>query len=226
MQPVRSRRERRCALESSVTGHVVYRFDPVALKRRLEGLQKQGRLAFGVLLLERAVPNFFRFEAETGAAGGAMVRGAQAKSWGEFEGNNASALFLGITAKALELFAPDTERYTSLYTSSALDAVSIACNLLTYVESGRIELLVESASLRRDTLDIFLQRAERMDASAVDLESRLLRHPLMQEELGFQEADLAFLEKMETENDRAWPSVLARSIELGYSSFRMTLAPT
>src|SRR5882757_5074359 len=125
----------------------MHRFEPEVLRRRLDALSNWAQLAFGVLLLERAVPNFFRFEAETGARGGAMLRGVQAKLWGLLEGNNAAAPFVGVTAKACEFFAPNTELYSSPYTSSALDAISIACNMLDYTESGRTELLVEAASL-------------------------------------------------------------------------------
>jgi uncharacterized protein YjaG (DUF416 family) len=200
---------------------VVHRFDPIALKRRLEGLQSRARLAFGALLLDRAVPNFLQFEAETGAAGGAMLRGAQAKVWGLLEGNNAVAPFLGVTARSCEFFAPDTEQYASLYTSSALDAVTIACNVLDYVNSDRVDLLLDSASLRRDSIDVFLQLAEGIDASGSDFEMRLLTHSLMQEELGFQEADLTFLKEWQSKGDQAWHLVLKRSIDNGYSTLRM-----
>jgi uncharacterized protein YjaG (DUF416 family) len=196
----------------------MHRFEREVLRRRLDALSSWAHLAFGVLLLERAVPNFFRFEAETEARGGAMLRGAQAKLWGLLEGNNAAAPFVGITAKACEFFAPDTELYSSPYTSSALDAISIACNVLDYADSERAELLVEAASLRRDSIDMFLQR---VDPSAVDFEMRLLTHPLMQEELGLQEADLAFLDKWQSKGEQAWSAVLGRSVDLGYSNLRM-----
>lgn len=196
-------------------GTTIHRFEPEVLRRRLDALSSWARLAFGVLLLERAVPNFLRFEAETGAGGGAMLRGVQAKLWGLLEGNNAAAPYVGITAKACEFFAPDTALYSSPYTSSALDAITIACNVLDYAASGRTELLVEAASLRRDSVDMFLQRAERIDLTASDFETRLLSHPLMQKELGLQDADLTFLEEGRSKGSEAWSAVLGRAIDLG-----------
>ena len=197
-------------------------FEPVALARALDALPSWACLAFGALLLERALPNFLRFEAETGASGGGMLRGAQAKVWDLLEGNDAAS-FRGITAKSCEVFAPDTEQHSSLYTSPALDAVSIACNLLDYADSPRTDLLVDSASLRRDTIYLFVQKALRLAPSAPDLEMRLLAHPLMQEELGFQQADLELLRRLAPDGRQSWPAVLERSITLGYASFRMTL---
>ena len=200
---------------------MIHRFEPVALGRRIDGLPSWGRLAFGALLLERAIPNFLRFEAETGAAGGAMLRGAQAKVWGLLEGDNATAPFLEITGKTCEIFAPDTERYTSPYTSSALDAITIACNVLDYSDLHRTELLVESAGLRRDSVDMFLQRVMQVNSSSVDFEARFLTHTLMQEELGFQDADLAYLEDCQSKGSQTWSVVLRRSIDLSYSKLRM-----
>jgi uncharacterized protein YjaG (DUF416 family) len=202
---------------------VAHCFEPVTLERKLYALPSWGCLAFGALLLDRALPNFLRFAAETGAPGGAMLRGAQAKVWGLLEGNNAAAPYFGITAKTCEVFSPETEQHTSLYTSSALDAVGIVCNLLDYIDSHQAKLLVDSASLRRDSVDIFLQRALRMDVSAPDFETQLLAHRLMQEELGFQQADLEFLTMLVPNGQRSWSSVLERSITLGYTNMRMTL---
>lgn len=200
---------------------MTYRFDAVDLKRRLLDLPNSERLAFAALVLDRALPNFLRFESETGVAGGAMLRGAQAKVWGLVEGNDAASPFFGLNSKACELFAPDSESHKSLYTSSALDAVSITCNILDYVESKRVDLLVESASLLRDSVDMFIQLGGYVDSSTLDLETRLLNHPLMQEELGFQNADLQFLEHCHLKNTPIWPRVLRRSVEFGYSNLRM-----
>jgi uncharacterized protein YjaG (DUF416 family) len=196
-------------------------FDPESLSRRLERLSVRAQLAFGILLLERATPNFFRFQAETGAEDGGMIRGAQAKLWSLLERSDGGKLFTGITADACGRCAPDTEQYDSLYTSAALDAVSIACNVLDYAKLEKTELLVEAASLRRDSIDMFLQFVEKIEPNDSDFEARLLTHHLMQEELHFQEADLIFMEKWPFTETEAWSTVLGRSIELGYSSLRM-----
>jgi len=150
-----------------------------------------------------------------------MLRGVQAKLWGLLEGNDAAAPFLRVSAKTCEVFAPDTERYDSLYTSSALDAVTIACNVLDYADSHQINLLVDAASMRVDSVDMFLQLSYRMNPSDADFERQLLVHPLMQEELGRQDDDLSFLEKLRSTGADAWHMVLGRSAELGYSNLRM-----
>jgi len=189
-----------------------YQFDPVVLEQRLSELESWKRLAFGVLLLERAAPSFFRFEYETGARGGAILRGTLAKAWGLLEGS--TTVFAGLAARDCEIFIPDTEHYTSIYTSSALDGMTIACNLLDYIDSGKTSFLIESASLRRDTVDMFLQLTGQITSTSDDFEARLLAHPLMQEELGFQSEDLAFLASVSFQQEIGWPAVLKRSIDL------------
>jgi uncharacterized protein YjaG (DUF416 family) len=201
---------------------MAYQFDPERLTQRLGDLIGPARLAFAALLLDRAIPNFFRFEYETGAPGGAVLRGAQAKVWALVEGSAATSIFKNLNSKACEAYAPDSERFESLYTSSALDAVSIACNVLDYILSEEIELLVDSASARRDSVDMYLQLSESVDSSAPDFEAQVVSHPLMQEELGFQDADLQFLEHCQRTKAPIWPDVLRRSVELRYSELRMT----
>jgi uncharacterized protein YjaG (DUF416 family) len=202
---------------------MTHRFEPAALERRLGALSPQGRIAFGVLLLERALPNFLQFSIETGAPGGAVLRGALARLWDVLEGEaGRGGRFPEVTATTCESIGPDTEDFSSLYTSAALDAVGIACNVLAYWESQEIGLLVESASLRRDTIDMFLQNTLNINTSSPDFEERLLTHPLMQEELGFQQADLACLTRSGP-HESLWQSVLQKSLEQGYGSLRMTV---
>jgi uncharacterized protein YjaG (DUF416 family) len=200
---------------------MILELDPAELTRRLGELPERGRLAFGALLLERSLPNFFRFACETGAPGGAMLRAAQAKIWGLLEEAKAKP-FRDVTSSACESFAPDTEERNSLYTSSALDAVTIACNVLDYLESGQTTLLVESNALRRDSIDMFLQLSSKVDSDAADFETQLLHHPLMQEEFGFQRADLDAIQQCGRKSDRIWSAALRRAIDFGYSSLRMT----
>lgn len=196
----------------------IIKFDPDMVCERLHGLSAKCRLAFGVLVLERAIPNFLKFAAETEAPGCVMLRQAQAKLWSVLEGGDGCLHFGNVTAQTCEVFAPDTELYDSPYTSAALDAITITCNLLDYVETERIDLLVEAASLRRDTVYVFLQVAEQFDSDDSEI------HPLVQQELRFQSDDLLFLEQWRSRDSELWSAVLERSIDLGYSYFRMASA--
>jgi uncharacterized protein YjaG (DUF416 family) len=201
---------------------VAFQFDPVDSERRINSLPNWGQLAFGVLLLERAMPNYLCFEAETGSGGGAMLRAVSAKIWGILERSPVSNVFSSITSTSCEQISPDTEKFSSSYTSSALDAVVIACNLLDYAHAPQVNLLVEAAGLRRDSIDLFLQQEQRMESSDPEIEMRLLHYPLMQEELGLQRADLEFLSELAPVGERGWLKVLKRSLDLEYSTLRMT----
>ena len=82
---------------------MICHFEPTALERRLRELPPVARIAFGVLTLERALPDFFRFQVETEAPGGDVMRGALAKVWGLLEGAEAAGAFAGITVGATAL---------------------------------------------------------------------------------------------------------------------------
>jgi uncharacterized protein YjaG (DUF416 family) len=199
---------------------MAYVFSADNLSHGLSKLPAAFCFAFGIQLLERAAPNFYRFQFETGAQGGAMLRAVQSQMWAQVEGSRLQVP-LTISSAECEESAPDTEQYSSLYTSSALDAISIACNLLEFVESKKIELIVNCASLRRDSLDIFLQITDEVDSDSDDFESELIAHPLMQEELGFQASDLDYCERSVNSGDNVWPGLLERCCSLQYSQFRM-----
>ena len=109
-----------------------------------------------------------------------------------------------------ESIAPETEDHTSIYTPPTLDAAVSACNLLLYIESNNVDLVVEMAGLARDSADLLIQLSGSVETGGSDLEWQIRAHPLMQAELSCQEADISFLEQCSSDNDEFFRSVLAR----------------
>ena len=70
------------------------------------------------------------------------MRAALAQCWAALEKRPGGALN-SVSVSECERAMPDSEaRYASDYTSAAIDAVDIACNLLIYIGSGEIDLIV------------------------------------------------------------------------------------
>ncbi len=101
-----------------------YKFDAQIIKARLNELKSWQLVAFGAFLLERALPNFLRFQVEVGVAGGRVLRAALAQLWNSIE-HDGSDNWGFITPEMCGAVAPDTDGHASLYTSSALDAAAI-----------------------------------------------------------------------------------------------------
>jgi len=82
--------------------------------------------------------------------------------------------------------ASDTEEYEINLVSSALDASASISLLMQYFTDGNIDHIIEMASLARDSVDMYIQDIECVNPYSSDLESRILKHPLMQCELTMQ----------------------------------------
>lgn len=188
------------------------KFEAKQIYERLDEMPRWKVLAFACLLLERAVPDFFRFQAETQAPGGGVLRAALSRAWCVLETGD-SSYCVAISASVCDLIAPDTECYSSRYTSAALDATAIASNLLRYIDGGPTSLIVEAASLRRDSIDMQLQFSLQLDVTREDFERLILEHPAMQRELQHQDADLIFLNGLGESREATWQEIVSRSVE-------------
>jgi uncharacterized protein YjaG (DUF416 family) len=169
----------------------------------LKALDAVRRLAFGVCLIERALPAFFQFQLDTGFPGGGVLRAALAQAWTALETGTASPSY--VTVEMCEAVLPDSEDHTSAFTSAAIDTVSIACCVLTFMETGDVHQLVEAIEARRDTIDLFIQNYD-LDPADPNFEAAITAHPLMQAELKFLHDDLAFLKA--TRSADVWQATL------------------
>jgi uncharacterized protein YjaG (DUF416 family) len=172
---------------------MMYTFDRSDIEARLKELSETRRLAFGIFLLERALPAYFQFQADSGTSGGAELRAALAQCWGalEFGERNGGPKF--VTVEACEKAMPDSEDHTSIYTSAAIDAANIACCLLSYLDSGELSNLMEAVEARWDTLYLFIINSTDIDPAVDGFQKDVLRNPLMQNELRLLHEDLASL---------------------------------
>lgn len=200
-----------------------YRFEPDTILASLHKLSHGKRVAFGVFVLERALPPFFQFQIETGWQGGAELRAALAQGWYVLEmGSLPSRSFT--TVAACERLMPNSEVFASAYTSGAIDAVEVTCNFLSFLEHGEARLLIEMVRSQIDTIDLFIQNNTRLEASDSDFESQIVAHPLMQDELRLISDDIAFLDSIGDENSKTFSRVLDRVCHLGYRDLRLQLA--
>jgi uncharacterized protein YjaG (DUF416 family) len=186
--------------------------------RKLDGIRA---LAFGICLLERAMPAFFQFQCDTGWARGGVMRAAVAQCWAVLEGHSGeTANFVSVSD--CERAMPDSEgSYASDYTSAAIDAVDIACNLLVYVGSGEIDLITSSVTARTDTIELFIQDYESARKANGHAEGGDSAHSILAEELDFMRADLEFISAIDEK--ALFPEVLGRVLGLEYRCLRLKL---
>lgn len=188
-------------------------FDLPTIQAELKGLDEIQRIAFGTLLLERALPSYFQFQIETGFSGGSLLWAASAQCWAALEARTRKVAPF-VSVQACESALPDSEDYASPYTSAAIDTANIACCMLEYLEDGQLTSLIEAVQARGDTLYLFIVK---------DLDNeKVWAHPMMQEELRFMHDDIAFLRNMSS-STTLHTAVLERVRQLDYQRLRLKL---
>lgn len=161
-------------------------FDEDRLQQELASFETWKQVAFMLLTSTRMLPNYDRFAAETGRAP-----------------RNLASLH-----ERVEQQMPDTERFSSPFTSAALDAATAAAMLLDAVRAPECAEPVEVAGLARDTIDLYVQAAEDLKPNELGFEDSICRHPLMQSELRHQREDLALLQSLSGSRSQEAPRLL------------------
>ena len=168
----------------------VLTFDQGRLARQLALLPAKHRVAFAAACSERLIPNYEAFALmERWGDSSALDRALDA-AWGYLDDTPLPETLVRELIAASEAVAPDTEEFDSLFTSAALDAAGAVIATLMCCLNGEVSEAVRAASAARDTIDMYIQQDEVLDATNPNFEQRILAHPLMIEELSRQQQDM------------------------------------
>jgi uncharacterized protein YjaG (DUF416 family) len=130
-------------------------------KNDIEQLSDRARLVFMVMICERLLPNFARFEADEGMTGRtASLRAAVDLIWTTAtEGQLADREKARTLIQECELLAPDADETTSeLWTSAAIDAAVAVWTTLEAVEDTPAnDKALEVATCATDSVDMYIQ---------------------------------------------------------------------
>jgi uncharacterized protein YjaG (DUF416 family) len=166
-----------------------------SVQAAIEGLPPQGRLAFLLSCAERLFPNYVAFFNRHGWGDPTALREALDLGWKALSGSQIGEREIQEGLHRCEAATPDTEEFGSPLGSAALDAAVSCALVLELLLQNRPEKVLEGASLARDSVDMYVQDSEGMDADDPLREQRIIGHPLMQEELARQKRDLALLQQ-------------------------------
>ncbi len=171
-------------------------FDPTVIRRELSGLSTSHRVAFCASCCQRLIPSYERFARTEGWGTPEVLKAAMEEIWQSLEANRGlSQERIRDLARQCEKAAPDTERFSSLYTSAALDAASALVETLQCCEDGDPTHGVNAATSARDSVDMYIQVRDHLDPQGEAMEEAIARDPLMQREMKKQENDLSGLKQ-------------------------------
>lgn len=118
------------------------------------------------------------------------MRQALNEAWGWVAGSPVLPdRFRDLDAKC-QAVIPDTEDFSTLLCSQALDAGVAVCETLQLAMGADLGHAVNAASVARDTVDMFIQERDQMDYADPEFEKKILEDPLMIGELSAQRSVL------------------------------------
>ena len=167
-------------------------FNEKELSKQLVNLIDWKQLVFGLSCAERMFPNYILFFEKTGWGDPKIIRKSLDVTWEYIELGKSSEDLRNLAELCSE-FAPNTEEFNTFFVSLALNAAGAACLLMEAAFEFNKNKIIEIATLVRDSVDLYVQEVEGMDANDPDLEKTIIEHPLMQSELKRQRNDLAAL---------------------------------
>jgi hypothetical protein len=170
-----------------------FKFDGNELKTMLLRLSPYQQIAFAAACCERMLPNYAAFSKMEKWGNTTFLRSALDEVWGLIEKNRCDKQTIQRHVNQCESIVPDTEEFSSIYTSPALDAANAIIETLECCLSHDTAKIVDVAGFARDTVDMYIQDKENIERFDAQVEQQILSHPLMVREMKQQREDLHFL---------------------------------
>ena len=151
------------------------------------------RVTFSASCCERLLPNYEGFSLKEAWGDYNFLRKTLDKIW-EFAAADVAILeAVPFLRKRCEALAPDTEDFSSVLTSPALDAVSALVETLDCCITGSAESSVRAATSAHDTIYMYIQSRDHLEYDNLDFEQEIYGDPLMIEEMEAQRSDIDIL---------------------------------
>jgi hypothetical protein len=151
-------------------------------------LTPQKRLAFGLLIFERMLPELIAFSKETSFDASCLLLAKDA-AWNAIQ----NVLIDENLREACAHDIPDTEKFSHPLTSYALNAALAINELLEYAHDNRMNHLARVSSLAQDSLDLYLSSLEPSVLSLPEEDGKHFYNPLMKRERHQEQDDITFL---------------------------------
>lgn len=164
------------------------------VKNRLENLSEAAKIIFAASCCERALPSYKKFVEIEHWGDYEFFRDTLNEIWMHAYNKKIPEDRLQQLIKQASCLMPDEEDFESIFTSYALEASIAICNALKYCLTKEIKKLISIPKLLIATVDLFVQEQHDMNPSDLMLEEKIIKDPLMKNELKNQLDDIHLLE--------------------------------
>jgi uncharacterized protein YjaG (DUF416 family) len=159
----------------------------------LKGLDIIKQAAFAYLTCERLYPNYVYFSDNYNFGNPSVLREAIDFIYRNlFEGNvNKNKVYSLV--KEVGKNTPDTEDFSVIFVSSALDACTCILDSLDFLLTKDFAKITYISTYGVDTADMYIREIENIELSDKNFRQRVNEHPLMQKEVAIQRGIITFL---------------------------------
>jgi uncharacterized protein len=140
----------------------------------------KGRVLFAALICERLYPNYVAFQKtfewgnhEVLQEGIALIRQYLIKE-DLFEASEIEDII-----ERVDMITPSTEDFSGIVTSFALDACNSVYCTLRYLIDKNVDNIADVASFARDTVDMYIQEVDDINANDPKIEEKIERNKFM-----------------------------------------------
>jgi uncharacterized protein len=155
----------------------------VEISRLLKPLSFQNRLIFGALTCEKLYPNYEYFSQNTSWGNGQILQNAISVIYQSvFRNDLFSEVEIQNLIDEVEGITPDTEDFEGILVSFALDACTSVLSTLNFIIDSETENIVDVATFARDTVDMYIQERDDLDANDKMIEIKIEQDIFMQKE--------------------------------------------
>ena len=155
---------------------------------RLRNLDSKKQLVFCIVIAKRLIPNYDFFHRREGFGSPASLRDIIELGLAYLEKKEISLEKLSKHMAEIKSLAPDSEEYSSIHSTFAIDAVAACYDILSLLESEDLNAALRTSGLAINSVDISVLDRLSADSSIEDPEFLISSSEEMKNEIQFQKS--------------------------------------
>ena len=185
------------------------------LENELIQLSDKAKLLFAVLTCDHLYPNYVHFNNAAGWGNPRILRNAiNSVFMYLIDDSLFDTIEIRTILEEVDGITPDTEDFTEVDASFALDACTAVLGTLQFIIEPKVEFVIQVASYATDTVDMFILDRDDFDSNDPKVEVKVREDPLMIREKDRQ-SDL--IKKLSTMNLSKITDTLFTSLRADYT---------
>lgn len=162
---------------------------------QLQKLEFTKQLVFAYLTCERLYPNYVYFFDNFHFGNPGVLREAIDFLYISIFETHPDKSKIDSLIKKIDKITPDTEDFSTIYVSSALDACGAIYESLNFLIDKEFSKIKSISTFAIDTGDMYIRTIENIELSDKNFRQKVADHPLMRKEIRTQQGIITFLTK-------------------------------